>query len=118
MAAQLLAYPEITRIVTVETDFELGMVGLGRRWTQEMQSRLPVTSKWQGISTADMMPHTLRTRAEAVEYPDQDPRDANAEPPFDLFDFSAPSLLTPPSLPVAPVDKDVLGQCQAEFARK
>ena len=50
LRAMLLAYPETTRMVTVETDFELGMVGLGRRWTQEMQARLPVTSKWQGIT--------------------------------------------------------------------
>ena len=53
-------------MVTVETDFELGMVGLGRRWTQEMQARLPVTSKWRGIDTAEMMPHTLRTRADLI----------------------------------------------------
>ena len=65
-ASGLLAYPETTRMVTVETDFELGMVGLGRRWTQEMQARLPVTSKWRGIDTAEMMPHTLRTRADLI----------------------------------------------------
>ena len=33
LRAALLAYPDTTRMVTVETDFELGMVGLGRRWT-------------------------------------------------------------------------------------
>ena len=48
LRAGLLAYPDTTRMVKVETDFELGMVGLGRRWTQEMQARLPVTSKWRG----------------------------------------------------------------------
>lgn len=64
LRATLLSYPETTRVVTVETDFELGMVGLGRRFTQEMQARLPVTSKWQGIDTAALMPHTLRTRAD------------------------------------------------------
>ena len=66
LRAGLLAYPEWTWMVTVETDFELGMVGLGRRWTQEMQARLPVTSKWKGIDTAEMMPHTLRTRADLI----------------------------------------------------
>ena len=66
LRAMLLAYPESTRMVTVESDFELGMVSLGRRWTQEMQARLPVTSKWQGITPAGLMPHTLRTRADVL----------------------------------------------------
>ena len=59
-----LAYPADTRIVTVETDFELGLVSLGRPWTQEMQARMPMTSTSRGISCADMMAPVLRTRGE------------------------------------------------------
>jgi Flp pilus assembly CpaF family ATPase len=58
-----LAYPPLTRIVTVETDFELGLVSLGQQWTQEMQARLAMTSQGGGISVADMMAPVLRTRA-------------------------------------------------------
>ena len=66
LRALALAYPPETRMVTVETDFELGLVGLGRRWVQEMQARLPVTSKDRGITCGDLMPSTLRTRADVI----------------------------------------------------
>ena len=66
LRALALAYPPGTRMVTVETDFELGLVGLGRRWVQEMQARLPVTSKDRGITCGDLMPATLRTRADVI----------------------------------------------------
>src|SRR5579871_5930151 len=42
-------------------------------------------------------------------------RDANAEPLYDLFDFSKPQLLTPPALPDAPLDQAKLAACQALF---
>ncbi len=42
-------------------------------------------------------------------------RDANADPLFDLFDFSQPRLLTPPSLPDATVDQAKLDECLAQF---
>lgn len=64
LRALALAYPDETRMVTVETDFELGLVGLGRPWVQEMQARLPVTTKDRGITCGDLMPATLRTRAD------------------------------------------------------
>lgn len=57
----LLGYPDDTRLTTIETDFELGMVGLGRQWTHEMQARLPVTTKDRGITPADMIAPALRT---------------------------------------------------------
>jgi phospholipase C len=42
-------------------------------------------------------------------------RDANAEPPTDLFDFSTPALLTPPSLPNATVDPAGLQYCEQTY---
>jgi pilus assembly protein CpaF len=59
-----LAYPEDTRMLSIETDFELGLVALGRPWAQEMQARIPVTTSARGISCADLMVPGLRTRAE------------------------------------------------------
>ncbi len=64
LRASALAYPDHTRIATVETDFELGLAGLGMDWTQEMQARIPVTSDADGISCADLMRPLLRTRAD------------------------------------------------------
>ncbi|MBA3286404.1 MAG: type II/IV secretion system ATPase subunit [Acidimicrobiia bacterium] len=64
MRAAVLAYPETTRILTIETDFELGIASLGRQWTQEMQARIPVTTSARGISCGDLMRPALRTRAE------------------------------------------------------
>jgi len=42
-------------------------------------------------------------------------RDANAEPMLDLFDFSHPALLNPPTLPAVTVDPAQLQQCRADF---
>jgi Flp pilus assembly CpaF family ATPase len=59
-----LAYDESTRMLTIETDFELGLASLGRPWTQEMQARIPVVASGSGITPADLMRPALRTRAE------------------------------------------------------
>lgn len=59
-----LAHDENTRMLTIETDFELGLASLGRPWTQEMQARIPVVASGSGITTADLMRPALRTRAE------------------------------------------------------
>ncbi|MET0146093.1 MAG: ATPase, T2SS/T4P/T4SS family [Ilumatobacteraceae bacterium] len=66
LRAALLAYPSDTRILTIETDFELGIGGLGRDWTQEMQARIPVTTKDRGITCGDLMRPALRTRADVI----------------------------------------------------
>jgi phospholipase C len=42
-------------------------------------------------------------------------RDANARPLLELFDFRAPSLLTPPPLPEATIDPARAAQCLADF---
>jgi phospholipase C len=42
-------------------------------------------------------------------------RTANAEPPFDLFDFSQAPFAVPPTLPTADVDKTELSRCQTAF---
>jgi phospholipase C len=41
-------------------------------------------------------------------------RDANAVPPYDLFDFSAANLSVP-ALPAATVDGDKLSECQLAY---
>jgi phospholipase C len=41
-------------------------------------------------------------------------RDANAEPPFDMFDFAHPDM-TVPSLPISPVDPDGGPACSALY---
>ncbi len=38
-------------------------------------------------------------------------RDANADAPFDLFDFSHPAFVTPPKLPEAAIDRNELERC-------
>jgi phospholipase C len=40
-------------------------------------------------------------------------RDANTEPPFELFDFESPPFLTPPVLPDAEIDPVRAAECQA-----
>jgi phospholipase C len=42
-------------------------------------------------------------------------RDANADPMFDLFDFTRPALLTPPNLPAAAVNQQKLDDCAIRF---
>jgi phospholipase C len=42
-------------------------------------------------------------------------RDANATPPFDLFDFQNPSFTTPPTLPEAVVDATELARCKSLY---
>ncbi len=42
-------------------------------------------------------------------------RDANADPLFDLFDFSHAQLATPPALPAASINQQKLADCLAQF---
>jgi phospholipase C len=42
-------------------------------------------------------------------------RDANALPPFDLFDFSTPAFATPPSLTLPTVDPTQLSYCESTY---
>jgi len=42
-------------------------------------------------------------------------RDANADAPMDLFDFSAPTQLTPPTLPAATIDPTELTYCETTY---
>jgi len=42
-------------------------------------------------------------------------RDANAEAPWDMFDFDDPPHLTPPAVNMPPVDEDVMASCAAIF---
>jgi phospholipase C len=44
-------------------------------------------------------------------------RDANSEPPTDLFDFSSPSFPTPPAISVPPIDMTQLNYCEAQFGK-
>lgn len=54
-------------IVTVETDFELGIDRLGTHpFVHAYQSRLPSTVDGRGISCADMMVPAVRTRADWI----------------------------------------------------
>lgn len=61
--------------------------------------------------------HTSITRFIEARYslPALTGRDANAEPLTDLFDFSAPQLLTPPALPASVVDEDQYKLCKRKF---
>lgn len=45
-------------------------------------------------------------------------RDANAEPPLEMFDFQLPGYLTPPSLPEPALDSEALQHCRRDFADK
>jgi Flp pilus assembly CpaF family ATPase len=59
--------PEDDVVVTIETDFELALGGLGRhRWVHAYQARLPSTTDASGVSCADMMTPALRTRADWI----------------------------------------------------
>ncbi len=42
-------------------------------------------------------------------------RDANAEAPWEMFDFEGAPHATPPSFELPPVDQDVLARCEAIF---
>jgi phospholipase C len=44
-------------------------------------------------------------------------RDANADPLYDMFDFSQTQLATPPSVPPTVVDQAKLAACEAMFPR-
>jgi phospholipase C len=44
-------------------------------------------------------------------------RDANAEPPMDLFDFSKPSFATPPAITAPQVDMTELTYCEGQFGK-
>jgi phospholipase C len=44
-------------------------------------------------------------------------RDANAEPPTDLFDFSTPAFATPPSLTTPTIDQTELSYCETQFGK-
>ena len=44
-------------------------------------------------------------------------RDANAEPPTDLFDFSTPTFATPPTIAVPTIDPTELSYCESTFGK-
>jgi len=52
------------------------------------------------------------------ELPALSARDANANVPFDMFDFEQPPFLTPPSLPVPFVDEMASRVCHARYRKK
>jgi phospholipase C len=68
----------------------------------------------------DVLSHSslLRMVQARFELPALSARDANAQAPFDLFDFSAPSFAMPPDLPEAVVDADELASCKQAYPRK
>jgi len=57
---------------------------------------------------------TLRLIETRFDLPALSRRDANAEPPFDLFDFENPRFLTPPKLPEPNLDEAALIRCAKE----
>jgi phospholipase C len=64
--------------------------------------------------------HTSITRFVEARFhlPAMSARDANADPLYDLFDFTKPALLTPPALPTPTPDAQKLADCQAQFPLK
>jgi phospholipase C len=42
-------------------------------------------------------------------------RDANALAPWDVFDFTAAPMMTPPAVPDVPIDQTVIDQCKTTF---
>ena len=52
------------------------------------------------------------------ELPALSARDANANAPYDMFDFDHPPFLTPPSLPVPFVDEMASRVCHARYRKK
>jgi phospholipase C len=68
----------------------------------------------------DVYDHTsiLRFIEARFKLPALTARDANANPLFDLFDFSKPALLTPPQLPSSNVDPARKMSCANQFPLK
>ncbi len=65
----------------------------------------------------DVLSHTSILRMVQARYalPALSARDANATPPFDLFDFANPAFMTPPTLPSATVDATELARCKSLY---
>ncbi|HEX7480756.1 MAG TPA: alkaline phosphatase family protein [Polyangiales bacterium] len=63
----------------------------------------------------DVLSHTSILRLIQARYglPALTRRDANANPPYDLFDFHRPAFLTAPPLPEATVNPQELDRCRA-----
>jgi phospholipase C len=63
--------------------------------------------------------HTSITRFIEAKFdlPALTARDANAEPPMDLFDFSKPTFASPPSIPVPTIDQTELQYCETTFGK-
>jgi phospholipase C len=61
--------------------------------------------------------HTSITRFLEARFiiPAMTARDANSDPLFEMFDFTKPSQLTPPSLPTVTVDQAALTACENKF---
>ncbi len=70
----------------------------------------------RGYVSHEVTDHTsiLRFVEARFDLPALTHRDANAEPPFDMFDFSHP-VLTVPHLAAAPVDQTLLAACIAKY---
>jgi phospholipase C len=70
----------------------------------------------RGYVSHEVTDHTslLRLVAATFDLPALTHRDANAMPPFDMFDFDHPDLSVP-SLPVAPLDTAARDACAAKF---
>jgi phospholipase C len=60
----------------------------------------------------------IRFVEQRFKLPAMSARDANADPLSDLFDFSKPAQLKPPSLPTPPVDQQKLMDCEQQFPLK
>jgi phospholipase C len=79
--------------------------------------RVPMVavSPWSrpGFVSHKVHDHTsiLRFIEARFDLPALTARDANAEPPLEMFDFSAPAFATPPVLPAAVVDPERAAEC-------
>jgi phospholipase C len=71
----------------------------------------------KGYAGHHLYDHTSITRFIEAKFrlPALTARDANAEPPMDLFDFSKPAFATPPNLDPATVDPSGLSYCVTTF---
>jgi phospholipase C len=67
--------------------------------------------------THEVLSHSslLRLVEARFDLPASSIRVANAQAPFDMFDFSAPHFATPPELPEATVDEAQLERCRKSF---
>ena len=114
-ARNLFEFDPLAKWLTEQGEYALTNLPDGSKWTIGLG---PADGRYLHLHPGRWVPHTMRVQANTLKsavmahaHSQLTGRDANAEPPFEMFDFDHPPFKIPPKLPEAVVDEAQKKRC-------